>query len=339
MHWGYECAFVSIVLLLIFIVIPIIFGLTGNIPPATQFEQYHDQVLQTETETPRIHVVSYASGRFKSFIPLRTKQLKQIFGNTPYTLKIYGLADIDPAFVKTHQATFDTLDGGGLWLWKPWIVHNYIHNVADENDVVIYVDIGRDMSRLHLHELVQRVYQSASGMLAFSEIDWVKPLSIKCKGAHIREAGIPVDFVNDKQSIAACFFMLKVQNNVKQIMTEWLRICSIPGMLTYEQHLEHDNPRGFRPSEFRHDQSILAPMLWWHKAVVIQNGLLDFKNENPFSLYRFKRYYREGTSALRSSYNKLIHNDYCYSTSTRSTKHGTSFDGKTATNESNNSPV
>lgn len=338
--WVLELGFILLFLVIIVVVIPIAYDVHGHIPASTQFEQFNKQKLDMKATLPDIHVISYASGRFKNFIPQKTKQLKRLFGDIPFSLKIYEFKDVDPQFVKTHQDTFNCKDGGGLWLWKPWLVNHHLNHIAKDGDIVVYMDIGREISKLNISKLLQQVNQSDSGMLAFSEIEREKTLALKCKGSHIRAAGIPLDYVNDKQNIIACFLMLKVQANVKHVMAEWLRICCIPGMLMYDQHLEGPNPTIFRPSEFRHDQSILAPMMWWHKAVIVQCDIPYSHNENMWSIYRIKRWCKDMTGSWSASYNKLIHNDYCYnSSSTHSTKHGTSSYDKTATNESNNSQV
>lgn len=332
--WVLELGYIFLFLAVILVVLPIVYGLHCNVNVATKFEQFHDEELDMQAKLPNIHVISYASGRFKHFIPQKTKHLKQLFGDIPFTLKIYGFRDLDSTFVQTHQDTFNCTEGGGLWLWKPWIVNYHLSHVAKEGDIVIYTDIGRDISNLNIVKLLQQVNQSKSGMLGFSETEREKTLAVQCKGSHIRESGIPLDYVNDKQNVIACLFMLKTQNNVKHVIAEWLRICSIPGMLTYDQHIERPNPKTFQPFQFRHDQSVLAPMLWWHKSVIVGGQIFPYENENMLSTYRVKRAYTYAKNAWTNSFNKLF-----YVNSNHSTTHDTSSDGKTATNESKSSPI
>jgi hypothetical protein len=54
------------------------------------------------------------------------------------------MSDLDPEFRHQNSMSFQTQRGGGLWLWKPYLINKTLHALSDGDYVmyVMYADAG-----------------------------------------------------------------------------------------------------------------------------------------------------------------------------------------------------
>ncbi len=173
----------------------------------------------------------------------------------------YGERDIDPLFAAMNKKTLEAERGAGYWLWKPYVINKALHSgYLQEGDYLIYADAGVEIIR-SLSYLTNAMDEDILFFTnGFKQVEW-------CKGNVLSSILYSwAKYENEKQ-VQASVIVMKITDNVKAFMAEWLAWSQIPGFI--DDTVVEGNYPTF--AEHRHDQSILTclqikhgyKLHWW----------------------------------------------------------------------------
>ena len=169
-------------------------------------------------------------------------------------------------FYAQHREVLDRRKGGGLWLWKPYLIHRELQRLAP-GDFLVYSDCGYPwrplVIRRSLEPLLQWCETKNGGLLPGVYVprhgpnrNWTKHecfVAMQCDSeAYWRQPQIQATFsVWQKCALAETF------------AAEWLRWCLQPAALSDEKLMPdvHEYPQFI---DHRYDQSILTNLARMH---------------------------------------------------------------------------
>lgn len=142
--------------------------------------------------------------------------------------KIYafGPENVDTRFRAEHTDIFKYKRGNGLWLWKPYFVYKVI-NACSNGDTIFYCDAGAIFRRTP--DYIYRELDKSPMFccdIPLIESNFTKP---ECFGKILGEN---VDEVKRSNQIIATFFALRVCDETKKFVKEWLEACCDIGLLS-----------------------------------------------------------------------------------------------------------
>lgn len=171
---------------------------------------------------------------------------------------VFSCKDTDlkkTSFYKKHKKTLDTPKGGGLWLWKPYVILAAMNKIND-GDLLIYADSAATMIN-PVDDLIP-ICKGQGGILLFTNTltnkIWTKRDCFVNMGCDTRK------YWDYKQVMGG--FQVYIKNKLSmKFVTEFLKYCEMPNIL--EDQLAGwpnkcglpDLP-GFRAG--RNDQSVLS---------------------------------------------------------------------------------
>lgn len=198
-----------------------------------------------------------------------------------FQIVVFRKDQIDVAFYEKNKSILDLPRGGGYWLWKPYIIHELMNTIQDQ-DIILYLD-----SKYYFIEDFTDLYQTyleKNDLLVFKNKpnESTNPMKHLCK----MDVVFKYDMYDKlyKENVdeywAGCMFIKKTTNTM-QIMQKWLDMCCI-----YEDITDCPSkmPNHTCFWDHRHDQSLLSILL--HKKNIPQ---CFFENKylqnvrNPFS--------------------------------------------------------
>jgi hypothetical protein len=196
------------------------------------------------------YFITYGDEKFKVSRDRICRQATEmnIFNN----VKCFTRSDIDEDFKNKIGKYFNEPRGGGLMLWKPYIIYKTLEKLND-GDFLVYCDAGchldlrgRSMfldyfNLLHNKSCIQIVHP-------YKERDWT-----------IRETYkyFNIELDNSLQKWSGCEIIKKCPDAMK-IFGDWYRIgCERPDLFSLEYN---DSNRSADPTfkYNRHDQSIIS---------------------------------------------------------------------------------
>ncbi len=186
-------------------------------------------------------------------------------------------------FFQNNKAFFEgNPKGFGLWIWKPFLVNWYLNNELNDDDILLYMDSGCEISYFGeniFNEYLNIVSNEGSLFFntKFSEINWTKGEVLNL---------FPDIDIYSKQ-IQATFLFFKRCPKSLSITNEWLQIAQKDNYKYLNESISCNNINS-KLTEHRHDQSILSLLVKSYKLKIINN---DFN-------YRLK-YYRRNSYILR----------------------------------------
>lgn len=147
--------------------------------------------------------------------------------------------------------------GYGYWLWKPYIVLNYMKNL-NSGDILFYCDAGCELSfkgKKRFDEYL--TYLESNDLLVFStfnkqpEYMWSKKDAVDFFELSAKEM--------KSEQIAATYFILKVNDYSKALVQEWLDICIYENFrLINDISIKRQHKKFI---EHRYDQSLFSMLL------------------------------------------------------------------------------
>jgi len=208
---------------------------------------------------PRIHLVTYATPRF------RLRQM--ILG---FSARLNGVADtittwnaeklLAAGFAECCKDIKLTERGSGFWAWKPFIIGAKLCQV-EAGDIVFYCDVGR-LPRFKLLDqaikpFIQWMDEQGQDMMPGILIPWDGPASSWTKRDVFLETGLDTPSAHATCPIQASFSIWRAGQKSRELVGKWMDLCS-------KRQWVSDDPSkngmpdlaGFRAH--RHDQSLLT---------------------------------------------------------------------------------
>jgi len=222
------------------------------------------------------YYISYATNNWKSSQKLAEREA---YKNGAHKVINYGPEDLESNFVKKNIKILSNSKGGGLWLWKPYLILKTLESI-NEDDKLIYCDSGmypiqnldymfdlvedRDIALFQVHEKKIK--------------DWTheKCLEIYTCNSEIKE----------KEQVCGAPQVYKKTINSVNFVKQVLESCE-----RYEAISDFGNPK------HRHDQSILS-ILAYKNNIEIYRDPSQWGNKFPrinsnypqiFNLHREKK--------------------------------------------------
>ena len=226
--------------------------------------------MTTFTRPDKTTVVTYADQKFenKRSLSIHTMSgLADLFAN-------YSPASLPPEFVSQHQEILSQPRGAGYWLWKPYIIFDYLNNHCQENEMVVYIDSG-DWIAPETFEQAKDFLQEKDFMLIHS--------GFKGRQYTKRDCFVLMDCDSDEywdanQVYASVSFWKKNQKTI-DFLEEWLSYSANKNINTDAPNIcGKDNFPEF--IDHRHDQSILTNMVVKKKIKTVPQ-----KGDNPWTVF------------------------------------------------------
>ena len=86
-----------------------------------------------------IHFLTYANDTYKLALK-RIEKEAHYFGKFDH-IHIKTQHNLDQEFIHKHKTIMDVPFGGGYYIWKPYIIHQQLETLND-NDILVYCDAG-----------------------------------------------------------------------------------------------------------------------------------------------------------------------------------------------------
>lgn len=193
-----------------------------------------------------IIAINYADENFKSAQKINTNTAYKN-GKVDKVIE-YSPKDIDTIFYENHKNILSKKRGGGYWLWKPYIINKTIDKM-NEGDYLFYCDSGVAYIN-KLQYLIDCLEKSKQDIMAFElpliEEQWTQQETFKIMNCDR-------SIYKKSNQLLATYILIKVNNNSKQFIREYLKLCQ------NEKNLVDNIPQtNTRCIQHRHDQSIFS---------------------------------------------------------------------------------
>ena len=162
----------------------------------------------------KVILLNYADERFAVQQKYNFKSAKLLGGFDEFHLM--SNKDIDEEFKQLNRDIFDIKRGGGLWLWKPYIISKTLKMIGDD-DVLVYCDSGAVFIRKISH-LVEFMNERNLDILLFD----IPLLEVQFTKKNV------LDFFNSdglKNQIWAGYILMKKTEFTLRFIDEWLHLC------------------------------------------------------------------------------------------------------------------
>lgn len=206
-----------------------------------------------------IHLVSFADHR----MTISAANLQQ--SATRYgvdKVRVYSPADFTPQFKSMAAECLKVSKGAGLYVWKPWVVWDYIQSLPD-GAIVIYADAGQtfvDNVNTVIREMKEDIMFFSNGWL---QVDWCKmsvmetiiPASQYGMGDGFSSGWLRDSAATRHKQVQASLVFFRLTPDVRNLITEWMLWALMPGFCDNSPSTIPNYPT-FK--ETRWDQSILC---------------------------------------------------------------------------------
>lgn len=178
-------------------------------------------------------------------------------------IKGYNDQNIDEEFKLLHSTFLkQNQKGYGYWLWKSFIISNYLNKHCNMDDILIYADAGCTINKQgfqRFHEYLDMLKHSHNGVIAFQmdhlkENNYSKKTLLNYMNTNLHDA--------TSGQCHATIVMLRRCTLCMSIIYEWYQISS-----KYEL-INDENNDGI---EHRHDQSIYSLLVKKHNCSTISD--------------------------------------------------------------------
>ena len=227
-----------------------------------------------------VHFISFASLLFYPTLRRIEKEAKESgFFNFVKTYNEENLSsDILNYCLSNHR-------GYGFWIWKPYIVNEYMNSMND-NDILVFCDAGchinvRGKKRFDEYLEILKTNDIITFELGHKNKSWTKmDTFVKLNS---------LDLLEYSQMVGGIFLLKKTDNTVS-FVKEWLDIC------INNKNLIDDSPSLIKNdptfNNNRHDQSIFSLLIRRRNPVIFSDETYEFsKSKNysfPLNATRFK---------------------------------------------------
>jgi hypothetical protein len=187
----------------------------------------------------------------------------------------YNINDLDSNFKQKNSYILMQQRGAGYWLWKPYLILKTLMNIS-ENDTLVYTDSGM----YFVKETISYLSKFNNDVVSFTTCGLNKQL---CK----RDAFIlmnldTIEYTNSPQRIAS-ILLFKKTNNSLNFVSEWLKFCEDPRIITDMPNTKQKNYPEF--VDHRHDQSVFSLLAQKYNTHLSLFDLTQFANKDPYILH------------------------------------------------------
>jgi hypothetical protein len=178
------------------------------------------------------------------------------------TIKIYEPNDLSEEFKNATNGIINEKRGGGYWLWKPYIIHDMLQKMNDD-DILVYADAGCSLNRNgieRLNEYIQSISPSTNKSVFAMRLNEIEKKWTSTKIFEYFNKTADSEEGNSRQILATASIYRKSPESM-EIVKKWLDIAQTrPDLFTdrYNEESKQANPE-FK--ENRHDQSIFSMIL------------------------------------------------------------------------------
>lgn len=142
---------------------------------------------------------------------------------------------------QSHNAwIFEQKKGGGLWIWKPYVIYKTLNRVPD-NTIVVYLDAGNHWiadPRPMLLRALNDTDATAIRLGCCFESDWTKRETMVMLGADMLA-------VSEKLQMAGYFMALRKTPLVMEFVEVWLGAVEDRRVVSPDVSTDIDNYPGF----------------------------------------------------------------------------------------------
>jgi hypothetical protein len=171
-------------------------------------------------------------------------------------IKNYRESELSKDFIEENFSIFNEKRGFGYWIWKPWIIIDYLNNhVHNEDDIIVYIDAGDTLDHTvflsAIKKLTKQKIYAIHGPHANKE--WTKRDCFLLMGCDEEK------FYTDFQ-IYSSLIVFKKNEFTLNFFNEWQKYCLDRRAITDDPNvLGKNNFPEFK--EHRHDQSIFHNLM------------------------------------------------------------------------------
>ncbi|MBV4191029.1 hypothetical protein ACRFA2_05210 [Bacteroides hominis] len=222
----------------------------------------------------KIVLLNYADENFALQQKYNFKSAKLFGGFDKFCLA--SNRDVDEKFKQSNSEIFNIKRGGGLWLWKPYIILKTLKTIGDD-DVLVYCDSGAVFIRKISH-LVEFMNERNLDILLFD----IPLLEVQFTKKNV------LDFFNSdglKNQIMAGYILVKKTDFTLQFINEWLHLCQNIDLL-------YDDGKMKQCDSFlshREDQSLLSLLAHSYELPSFREPTQY--GERPWEYMGHKRFY------------------------------------------------
>jgi len=194
-----------------------------------------------------IYVLNYADGEpYESFRKINTKTAYR-FGKADKVIECSS-SDIPQSYKEKHKDVFVYDRGAGLWLWKPYIIHNTLESLK-EGDWLFYSDAGVIFIN-DIHHIINCAIDNNLDVFTVEQ-------PLLCRQFTKRECYHIMGLEDQGNNQALGLLLLRKSETSMSFVSEWLHLCENEQLLS---------PKTFFPEikewndfySHREDQSILS---------------------------------------------------------------------------------
>jgi hypothetical protein len=172
-----------------------------------------------------------------------------------YDCQSHDMSSLDPSFRRRHAKTLETPRGGGLWLWKPYLINKTLHEHHDSEDfLLIYADAGIYLNAPVTQDIISLLDNETLGALTFGV---GLPQYQYCKRDAFVRQRCDTDECHNAMQVNGAFSLWRPRG--RKLAHAWLSDCLDHAALSDDPStLDHELP-GF--VTHRHDQALLTNVL------------------------------------------------------------------------------
>ena len=210
------------------------------------------RALARQRTPQRVHYLTFGHGCC-ALAKARACAAARPFVDACRALDMYA---VDPAFQRAHAETLTTARGGGLWLWKPYLINRTLHDadLMDEGDSLLYVDAGA-----YLTGAVDPLLWLADhndGVLTFGV---GLPQRAYCKRDAFVRQRCDTPECHAAMQVNGAFSVWRKSPHARRVADAWLRDCMDHAALSDAPSVQAPELDGF--VAHRHDQALLTNVL------------------------------------------------------------------------------
>ena len=196
------------------------------------------------------YFITYGDDKFKISRERICRQATDM--NIFDSVKYFTPLDIDDSFKEKIGKYWNERRGGGLWLWKPYIIYKTLEKLND-GDFLVYCDSGSHLDKKgRLLFLKYLSYLNEKCCVQFTDRFLEKDWTVNEIYEYFK-----IEKDNSLQNSAGCQIIKKCSESMK-LFGEWYRIAFERPDLFSQDYVISNRRDNSKFQDNRHDQSIIS---------------------------------------------------------------------------------